>query len=79
MKHVYSTFLLLLLLSVTTVAQAQITITESYFQDRIGVTETSTLFDIVDPMLDIFRFVESQAGLSFQIDFDERLLLVHTA
>lgn len=48
MKHIYSTLLLLLLLSVTTLAQAQITITESYFQDRIGVTETSTLFDLME-------------------------------
>ena len=48
MKHVYSTFLLLIFLSVSTVTQAQITITESYFEDRIGITETSTLFDLVD-------------------------------
>ena len=46
MKHFYSTLPFATLLIFTNLAQAQITITESFFLDRLGTTETAILYDL---------------------------------
>lgn len=58
MKHLYHTLTFVILLSVSNLAQAQITITESFFLDKIGTTETSTLIDL-DSTLDLTALVNA--------------------
>ena len=46
MKHFYHTLTFVFLFGIANLSNAQITITESFFLDRIGTTETTTFFDL---------------------------------